>query len=291
MLIYRPFGFAQLPAGNNFFDWWTSTMGKGTNRLCGELLRKWRKARHVSQLDLAMKSRTSQRHLSFVETGRAQAGREMILNVTEALDMPLRARNEILLAGGYAPYFPERPLAAVELGAINTVLTRMLRHHDPYPAMALDGTWNIVMRNETSTRIIKSCVSDRALTQIAVHGNLNFMRLMFAPNGLRPHIRSWAETSRILLARLRREAASYPGSPSESLLRELREDNDLPVLEFGDAPLESTIPMTIDVDGCVLRFMNTLTTFGTPQDITLQELRIEMSFPADEATERFLRGK
>jgi len=263
-------------------------MGKTASKSCGELLRGWRKARHVSQLDLAMKSRTSQRHLSFVETGRAQAGREMILRVSQALDMPLRARNEILLAAGYAPYFPERPLAAVELSAVNQILLRMLRHHDPYPAMVLDGTWNIVMRNDASAGIIKSCVSERALAQIAVQGRLNFMRLMFAPNGLRPHIQSWPETSRVLLQRLRREATSYPGSPSELLLHDLEKGSDRSLLdEYGDAP-ESTIPMTIKVNGCVLKLLNTLTTFGTPQDVTLQELRVEMSFPADEATERFL---
>jgi transcriptional regulator with XRE-family HTH domain len=262
------------------------------NNLCGKLLREWRKARHVSQLDLALLSQISQRHLSFIETGRAQAGREMILKLSEGLDVPLRARNEILLAAGYAPYFPERALAVGEMVMVNRILERMLDHHDPYPAMVLDGRWNIVMRNETASRIINSCVPGYALSRIAVQGKLNFFRLMFAKDGLRPHIRSWPETSRVLLARLRREVASCLGSPSEALLHELADGDNLPgFADFGDAPLESTIPMAIEVNGQVLRLLNTLTTFGTPQDVTLQELRIEMSFPADDATERWLGRK
>jgi transcriptional regulator with XRE-family HTH domain len=267
-------------------------MTRATNNLSGKLLCKWRKARHVSQLELALMSQTSQRHLSFVETGRAQAGREMILKLSEALDVPLRARNEILLAAGYAPYFPERALAVADMVIVNRLLERMLAHHNPYPATVLDGTWNIVMRNEAASRIINSCVPGRALARISIQGKLNFMRLMFAKDGLRPHIRSWPQTSRVLLARLRREAAYYPGSPSETLLHELAESDDLPgFVEIGDAPLESTIPITIEVNGQMLTLLNTLTTFGTPQDVTLQELRIEMSFPADDATERLLRRR
>jgi len=265
---------------------------KTESSLAGGLLRKWRKARHVSQLDLAIQCQISQRHLSFVETGRAQPSREMILKLSEALDIPLRVRNEILLAAGYAPYYPERGLAAAEMAAINQSLRRLLEHHEPYPAMVLDGSWNIVMRNKAAARIIESCVPDRSLAQIAVHGQLNFLRLLCAPSGLRPHIRSWPQTSRALLARLRREAAAYPGSPSESLLRELLDTDDFPEsAQMADSPLQTTIPMEIDAHGHCLKLLTTLTTFGTPQDVSLQELRIEMSFPADDATECLLRGR
>jgi transcriptional regulator with XRE-family HTH domain len=257
---------------------------------CGEMLRQWRKARRVSQLDLAMQSQTSQRHLSFVETGRAQPARELILKLSETLDVPLRARNEILLAAGYAPHFPERALAVAEMVRISSILERMLEHHEPYPATVVDGDWNIVMRNRTAARIIASCVSQEALEQITARGKLNFMRLMFALSGLRPHIRSWPQTGRALLGRLRREASSSPGSPSEALLRDMEKAEELPeITDYGAVPLEPVIPMAIEVNGQLLKFLTTLTTFGTPQDVTLQELRIEMSFPADDATERLLR--
>jgi|SRR5882724_7581321 len=146
------------------------------------------------------------------------------------------------------------------------------------------------MRNEASSRIIASCVPEEALAQFTGQGKLNFLRLMCAPNGMRSHVRSWPQTGRVLLWRLRREAAAYPGSPAESLLRDLLDSHAFPEFaESEDAPLEAIVPLELYVNGVSLRLSNTLITFGTPQDVTLQELRIEMSFPADDATDRFLR--
>jgi transcriptional regulator with XRE-family HTH domain len=263
-----------------------------TKKLFGAVLSQWRKARNVSQLELALRAEISQRHVSFMETGRAQPSREMASKLAEALDVPLRARNEILLAAGFAPFYPERKLDSQDMIFATQVLKRILEHHEPYPAMVLDGGWNIVMKNQSSSRIIAGCVSEATLAQFSKNGKLNFMRLMCAPNGMRPHIRSWSQTGRVLLARLRREAAAYPGSASELLLRELLEQKTFPKFaESAGTRLNSVIPLQLNWNDTCLRLINTLTTFGTPQDITLQELRIEMSFPADDATDRLLRGQ
>jgi transcriptional regulator with XRE-family HTH domain len=263
-----------------------------TKKLFGAVLSQWRKARNVSQLELALRAEISQRHVSFMETGRALPSREMALKLAEALDVPLRARNEILLAAGYAPFYPERKLDSQETIRAMQILKRMLDHHEPYPAMVLDGAWNIVMKNRASSRIIGACLPDASLAQFSRSGKLNFMRVMCSSNGLRPHIRSWSQTGRVLLTRLRREAAAYPGSASEILLRELLAQKVFPEFtESTNAPLNSVIPLELIVKGKLLRLINTLTTFGTPQDVTLQELRIEMSFPADDSTDRNLRRK
>jgi transcriptional regulator with XRE-family HTH domain len=260
------------------------------NNHFGLLLRQWRKTRNVSQLDLAMRARISQRHVSFMESGRASPSRGMVLKLVETLDVPLRSRNDILLAAGFAPFYPESILASQEMSPANRVLNRILEHHEPYPAMVLDSGWNIVRRNQASSRIIARCVPEETLARFSRLGELNFLKLMCAPDGMRPRVRSWAHTGPALLARLRREAAAYPGSPSELLLRELLASNALPeFVESGDDPPEAVIPLELDVDGGCLRLFNTLTTFGAPQDVTLQELRIEMSFPADDATDRLLR--
>ena len=261
----------------------------------GAVLRDWRAKRRVSQLDLSARAGTTQRHVSFVESGRARPGRQMVLKFAEALEVPLRARNELLVSAGYAPLYPERPLDAAELRIAQQALQRILTHHEPYPAMVLDGGWNVLMRNATSVRIVGSCVDETAMRRLSPDGQLNFMRMMFAPRGMRRHVLSWPHTARILITRLRREAAAYPGSPSEVLLREFLADGlpETPVADHDylrDELLEPVVPLELGVGKTALRLLNTITTFGTPQDVTLQELRVEMSFPADASTDRALRG-
>jgi len=259
--------------------------------LFGALLRQWRKTRNVSQLELAMNADISQRHVSFIESGRARPSREMVLKLAETMAVPLRARNEILLAAGYAPFYPERPLNAPELTLASQLLVRLLEHHDPYPAMVLDREWNILRQNKSALHLIAKCLPKKQLARFSQNGKLNFLRVMCAPGGLRDHIRSWARTGPALLARLRREAMAYPGSPSIRLMEELLQSGAFPgFIESGDAPADVVIPLEIMVDGASLRFFSMLTTFGAPQDITLQELHVEMSFPADEATDRLLRA-
>ena len=244
----------------------------------------------MSQLDLALKTSISQRHISFVESGRAQPSREMVVKLAEGLDLPLRARNEILLAAGYAPLFPERRLDLTAMKSAREALERILNHHEPYPAVVTDGAWNIVMQNAAAARIVAHCLDEATKLQLASDSAINFMRLMFAGDGMRPYILNWPETRTVLLARLLREAIASPASLSEALRRELADEAASPKAEAvtREEPLEPTLPLELLIGDVRLRLFNTFTTFGTPQDVTLQELRIDMSFPADEETDRFL---
>ena len=244
----------------------------------------------MSQLDLALKTSISQRHISFVESGRAQPSREMVVKLAEGLDLPLRARNEILLAAGYAPLYPERRLDLTAMKSAREALERILNHHEPYPAVVTDGAWNIVMQNAAAARIVAHCLDEATKLQLASDSAINFMRLMFAGDGMRPYILNWPETRTILLARLLREAIASPASLSEALRRELADEAASPKAEAvtREEPLEPTLPLELLIGDVRLRLFNTFTTFGTPQDVTLQELRIDMSFPADEETDRFL---
>jgi transcriptional regulator with XRE-family HTH domain len=258
----------------------------------GSLLADWRRLRRVSQMTLAMDAEISQRHLSFIESGRAKPSRETVLAITEALDMPLRARNELLDAAGFSAFYPERPLEGAEMDRARETLRRILAHHEPYPAMVLDRSWNILMKNDASKRIVSHFLDEPAIAQLSPDGRPNFMRMMFHPSGMRPHVRSWARTAPILIGRLRREAATYPGSPSKILLRELLPGAPAAFIPgIDDAPLAPTVALELEIGDEVLRLFNTLTTFGTPQDVTLQELRIEMSFPADDASDALLRRR
>lgn len=269
-------------------DKWTDERQDAAPNLLGALMRHWRKARGVSQFDLAIAAGTSQRHVSFLESGRSKASRTMILALAEALDLPLRARNEILAAAGFAAYYPERSLAAAELAQAAAMLGRILDHHEPYPALVLDGGWNILKLNAAAARLL-ALLSPKAADGHGVQG-VNFLRLMCDPDGMKPHIVSWAHTGPALLARLRREAAACPGAAAERLLRELLAKNAFPPFVGADeGPLDANIPVEFKLGDRSVRLVNTLTTFGTPQDVALQELRIEMSFPADPESERILR--
>ena len=255
----------------------------------GAVLSEWRALRHLSQLDLASLTGISQRHISFLESGRAQPSRDIIFKLADGLDLPLRARNAIFLAGGYAPAYPERRLDLGEMKAARSALELILAHHEPYPAIVMDASWNIVMQNAAATRIITHCLGADAMRQLYAAGVFNFMQLMFADDGLRPHIQNWTHTRATLLIRLRREAAGNPGSPSEKLRRQFENNAPTPGNETAlNDEFEPVLPLELAVGDARLRLFNTFTTFGTPQDVLLQELRIDMSFPADEITRKFL---
>jgi transcriptional regulator with XRE-family HTH domain len=255
----------------------------------GSLLRHWRTVRRMSQLDVALTAEISQRHLSFLESGRARPSRGMLLRISEVLDVPLRHRNELLASVGLAAVYADLPLTSAELEPAREALERILRHHEPYPAMVIDAAWNILMKNRASGRIIHACVPEEDLRRLSSGGYVNFIRLMFDPRGMRPHVRSWDATATYLIGRLRREYHSDPDSPAAMLLREV-----LPLAppHFVPAatglPLPPTAPLELDFDGRLLRLFNTLTTFGTPQDVSLQGVRVEMSFPVDVESDALL---
>lgn len=255
----------------------------------GSILSEWRAVRRLSQLDLALMTGISQRHISFVESGRAQPSRDMIFKLAEGLDLPLRTRNDLCLAAGYAPAYPERRLDLAEMKTARQALELMLSHHEPYPAIVMDASWNIVMQNAAASRIVAWCVKADAMRQLFPDGVLNFMQLMFSHSGLRPHVLNWTHTRAALLNRLRRESAGNPGSPSEALRRKFDEDAPAPRSEVAlhDERADPLLSLELAVGDRRLRLFNTFTTFGTPRDVLLQELRIDMSFPADEATRHF----
>jgi transcriptional regulator with XRE-family HTH domain len=252
----------------------------------GPLLRQWRARRRLSQLDLAVEAGVSSRHLSFVETGRSQPSREMVLLLARALDVPLRDRNALLTAAGYAPIYRETPLASPAMDHVRRALDFILRQQEPYPALVLDRHWNVLAVNEGSARV-QAVFLDGA--RVAALGPPNAMRLMFHPDAFRPHIVNWEPTAASLIQWLHRDAASgFGGAETRRLLEELLSYPDVPrqwrTLDL-DASTAPFLPIEFRKGDLELRYFTTLTTLGTPHDITAQELRIEAFFPADEATE------
>jgi transcriptional regulator with XRE-family HTH domain len=254
----------------------------------GVRLSEWRMRRRESQLDLAIAAEISQRHLSFVESGRTLPSRDMVVRLCDALDIPLRARNELLSSAGYAALYPERSLDVLEMAGVRDALSRLVGHHEPYPAFVVDREWRVVLSNGSAARLVSACLDQAMLQSLSPDGALNFMRMMFEPLQMRPRVRNWPSVAPRLLARLRNEARGDPQSPSAALLKELGpqaeadRSSEAPPVELPIVPLE------LDVEGATLRLFNTITTFGTPQDVGLQELRIEMSYPMDTATRTFL---
>ena len=252
----------------------------------GPLLRQWRTRRRLSQLELALEAGVSTRHLSFIETGRAQPSREMVLLLARALDVPLRDRNDLLTTAGYAPIYRASSLDAPALAQVRRALDFILRQQEPYPALVLDRHWNVLQVNEGSARVQAAFLDPAASAAL---GQPNAMRLMFHPSGFRPFIVNWEATAASLIQWLHRDAAGgRADAETHRLLEELLAYPDVPRqwrrldLDASPAPF---LPIELAKGDLRLRYFTTLTTLGTPHDITLQELRIESFFPADEATE------
>ena len=258
----------------------------GAESAFGPLLRQWRARRRMSQLDLAAEAEISSRHLSFIETGRAGPSREMVGLLAQVLDVPLRDRNALLTAAGYAPIFRETRLEAPAMAQARRALDFILRQQEPYPALVLDRHWNVLDVNEGSARVQQAFLDSAAVAEL---GPPNAMRLMFHPRAFRPYIVNWEATAASLIQWLHRDALSgFADTETRALLQELLSYPDVPRhwrtldLEASTAPF---LPIEFSKDELSLRYFTTLTSLGTPHDITLQELRIECFFPADEATE------
>jgi transcriptional regulator with XRE-family HTH domain len=249
----------------------------------GVLLREWRAARRVSQLHLALAANVSSRHLSCVETGRAQPSRELIDRLAEALDVPLRERNALLIAAGYAPGYRETSMSAPEMTRARGAIDLILKQQEPYPAIVLSRQWELLMANQGATRVFGWLLGGPSPER-------NVMRMAFDPKGLRPFIVNWDEVAQNLLRELRSDIAAAPQDQrARALLREVLAYPDVPSRVWSDAPASPLWTIRYRKDGRELRFFWTITTFGTAQDVTLQELRIECSFPGDEATDRLCR--
>jgi transcriptional regulator with XRE-family HTH domain len=247
----------------------------------GDHLRGWRQRRRMSQLDLACEAEVSSRHLSFVETGRAQPSREMILRLAERLEVPVRERNVLLVAGGFAPVFPERSLDAPELAAAKAALDILLEGHKPYPAFAIDRHWNIVASNGALPQLYEGV--DPALLAAPV----NALRLSLHPKGLGPRIANLPEWHAHIVERLRRQIEVTADAGLIELLEEVRGyGRTLAPRARSAAPAhpEMITALRIRIGGEVASFFTTTMVFGTPVEVTLSELALESFFPADAAT-------
>lgn len=246
----------------------------------GDIVRHWRLLRNKSQMDLALDVNVSTRHLSFVETGRAQPGRALLLEIAAALGLPLRQRNALLLAAGYAPEFAVTALDAAQMALVNEALQRILAQHEPFPAVVFDAEYDIVMTNQGYARAVTALAGAEALQKYS-----NMYRLTFAEDGLRPYVEDWPVFERMMLARLLGEAVST----QNPALKRLYDDLAPPNLqdEHGHAHLDSSLPvvqLTLRKGPFRAAFFSTITTFGAPLDVTTQELHIESMFPADAET-------
>jgi transcriptional regulator with XRE-family HTH domain len=249
-------------------------------RPVGELLRQWRERRRLSQLELSIQAEISTRHLSFVETGRSAPSRDMVLHLAEHLDLPLRERNHLLLAAGYAPVYGENPLDSPQLAAVRTAVRQLLTSHEPYPAAVVDRAWNLVDANASLT-LFTAGAAPELLAPPA-----NVLRVSLHPGGLAPRIVNLGEWRAHLLGRLHRQVSMTADPALSELYDELRGyPCDLPVPEVElPGPGDVVVPLRIRHEGRELAFFSTVATFGTPLDVTVAELVIESFFPANAET-------
>ncbi len=256
-------------------------------RPVGELLRQWREHRRLSQLELAVQAEISTRHLSFVETSRSMPSRGMVLRLAEHLDVPLRERNHLLLAAGYAPVYPQTSLDSPQLTVVRRAIRQVLRGHEPYPAVVVDRTWNVVDRN-TSVGVFLVGAAPELTAPPA-----NVLRISLHPDGMAPRIVNLGEWRAHLLGRLRRQIELTADPDLTALHAELRTypcDQPEPEADLPGAG-EVVVPLRIRHQGRELSFFSTVATFGTPLDVTLAELAIESFFPADPQTAAMLRDQ
>jgi len=262
----------------------------GSVQPVGGLLREWRQRRRMSQLDLACEADISARHLSFLETGRSLPSRDMVLHLAERLEVPLRERNVLLVAAGFAPVFPERPLGDPALHAARKAVDLVLAGHEPYPALAVDRHWTLVASNNALAPLLAGA------KPLLLQPPVNVLRLSLHPEGLAPRIANLAEWRAHVLARLRRQIDATADQILVQLASELggypapvgtRSDKSAVAADREYAAV--AVPFRLATEGGVLAFFSTTTVFGTPVDITLSELAIEAFFPADAATGERLR--
>jgi transcriptional regulator with XRE-family HTH domain len=246
----------------------------------GELLRHWRGVRRLSQLALALEAETTARHVSFIETGRSQPSRAMVLRLARVLDVPIRERNQLLLAAGYAPVYTETGLAEEDAAMVAAALARILESHEPYPAVVMDRYWNILDRNGAAHALFGWLLRDRA----PADGPGNLIRNFFDPDRLRPYVANWDEAANALLQRVHREAiGGVPDAETTALLEEVLARPGVPKPDL-TRPLLPIVPVVFSRDGQTFSYFSAVTTLGTPQDALLQELRVECLHPADDQT-------
>ncbi|WP_331447341.1 helix-turn-helix transcriptional regulator [Streptomyces xanthochromogenes] len=275
----------------------------------GPMLRGWREQRRISQLELALRAGSSARHISFVETGRSRPSEEMVLRLAEHLDVPVRERNALLLAAGYAPHYAQTPLDDPSMSALREGMERLLRAYDPYPALVVDATYTVVAANRGMGMLLDGVAPHLLAPPV------NAMRLTLHPEGLAPRIRNLPEWRGHLLEQMERqiallrsdtlrelyeEVAAHPVPPAHSRPADAQQPGDATprpgdaAQRRGDAAAHSTfpfaLPLRIEHAGTVLSFVSTIATFNTPMDVTVSELAIETFLPADPETAKYLQS-
>jgi transcriptional regulator with XRE-family HTH domain len=252
----------------------------------GTILRDWRARRRLSQMDLAGEAQVSTRHLSFVESGRATPSRELLLRLAEPLALSLRERNRLLLAGGYAPVHPEQSIDEPDMAAARQAVDAVLRGHAPFPALAVDRHWNLVLANDAAGALLTEVAPALLVPPV------NVLRVSLHPEGLAPRIVNLAEWRHHLLARLREDVDRSADPVLVTLLEELRM-LPAPLNRYPPGPTSRiAVPLVLRQSGTdvALSFLSTTTVFGTAVDVTLAELTLECFYPADEATRQALRS-
>ncbi len=259
----------------------------------GPMLRAWRRRRGASQLSLALQSGVSQRHVSFLESGRARPSREMVVQLSTALDVPLRQRNEMLLAAGFAPAYRESNLAAPELAPVRRAIDFMLKQQEPYPAVVIDRLWNLLQANDAANAFTVFLFEGMPPAPPPGKGP-NLLRWILDPNALRSKISNWEEVARYLVSTTYAEILAAGGEPKAlAFIEEIMTYPDVPAsfrkLRFEERPAPM---LTVDylVGGKALSVFTTIATLGTPQDITLQEVRVESFFPADDRSDALFKS-
>ncbi|MFE9440266.1 helix-turn-helix domain-containing protein [Streptomyces sp. NPDC006602] len=267
-----------------------ASMGTPTDRGVGPLLRAWRQHRRVSQLELALRADSSARHISFIETGRSRPSEEMVLRLAEHLDVPVRKRNALLLAAGYAPRYPETPLDDPALDALREGMERLIQGYEPYPALVVDAMYNVVTANRGILMLLDG------IPEALLAPPLNAMRLTLHPQGLAPRIRNLHEWRGHLLAQMERQIALHRSDQLRALYEEVAA---YPVPQAAADGRDGqhaepvpyfALPMQIEHEGRTLSFISSISTFNTPMDVTVAELAIETFLPADPATVKFLHS-
>jgi transcriptional regulator with XRE-family HTH domain len=253
------------------------------------LCRQWRRFRKLSQLDLALAADVSQRHVSWLETGRSKPSREMVLRLSDAMEIPLRERNLLLRAAGYAPVYGESGLDEPAMQPVLKALKRILDHHEPLPAVVVDRLWNVRMQNRAAERLLGAGGEPGAMPEeVAVDDALNLALLTVHPQGLRRFIVNWDEVMPSFVRRLRNEAMATDDPEVQRWFSRLLElagpiPDGGPVMES----LLPVLPLELNIDGLELSLFSVMSTFGTPQDVTTDELRIEAFYPTDGKTADF----
>ncbi|MBV8813045.1 MAG: helix-turn-helix transcriptional regulator [Verrucomicrobia bacterium] len=269
----------------------------------GNLLRHWRNVRGRNQLDLSIETGISQRHISFIESGRSKPSRQTLLEIAQVLDVPLRERNSLLLSAGFAPVYSETAWNSAQMHSVTKALERILRQHEPFPALVMDRYWNVLMTNESVPRFF-NCFFDMSQRK----GPRNMLHLVFDPDGMRPFVERWDEVAASLIHRVRTEATGRViDDKTRELLAALHAYSDVKTgsgpggdqmtekhpqprgedrRAIGAVPTLPMIPISFRKSDTVLNYFSLVTTVGTPQTVAAQELRIESMFPADEETEQ-----